>query len=100
MKKPALTDRSAGKTPLPSAVTRRLAFTDKHVAANGIVQAFDAGLEREDDRADHRAEEDLQRRGAREHLRFVELDADRRQRRHFTSSNTFSSMTATGRSSR
>jgi hypothetical protein len=67
---------------MPSTVARRLALADEHVAANGIVQAFDAGLERENDRADHHAEEDLQRRDARENLRFVELDADRRQRRH------------------
>ena len=52
-------DGSAGKAPLPSTVARRLAFADKHVAANGIVQALDAGLERENDRADHRADENL-----------------------------------------
>jgi len=44
---------------MPPTVARRLAFADKHVAANGIVQALDAGLERENDRADHRADEEL-----------------------------------------
>jgi hypothetical protein len=44
--KPASANRSAGKTPLPSTVTRWLALADKQVAADGIMQAFDAGLER------------------------------------------------------
>jgi hypothetical protein len=59
IKRPASADRSAGKTPLPSTVARRLALADKHVAANGIVQALDAGFERQNDRANHRADKNL-----------------------------------------
>ena len=56
------------------------AVADIHVTAERIVQPLDPRFERDDDRANHQADEYTQLAEAAEHARTVELRTDRRQR--------------------